>query len=212
MSFLKAASAVLVVAVIAVVAVPVSGMVDVAANREHAGFVSWLLESTRKASIARQAKTIEVPDLDAPELQLAGINDFDAMCADCHGAPGKDRSAAGRGLNPLAPNLSQLAVERTPAEIYWATRNGIRMTGMPAWSASHDDASLWPVVAFVSQRLPDLDAAEYAVMKAAATGRGHHDEAAHGGDGTNNHGDNEHRENEPQNAAPAEHDHSTHEH
>lgn len=216
MSFLKAAAAWLVIAVVAVFAVAASGMIDVAANRKHSGLVGWFLETTREASVERQAASIEVPELNDPELQLAGINDFDAMCAGCHGGPGKERSSAGRGLNPIAPDLAKVAAERNAAEIYWATRNGIRMTGMPAWSASHDDQSLWPVVSFISTRLPDLDADGYAAMLAAATGHGHHsgDSGGHAGDDgePHEHGDGANPANEPAAPETEEHDHSTHEH
>ena len=216
MIYLKAAGVWLIVAVVAVFAVSSSGMIEVAANREHSGPVGWILETAREASVERQAASIDVPELDSPDMQLAGINDFDAMCVGCHGGPGKERSSAGRGLNPIAPDLATVATERTAAEIYWATRNGIRMTGMPAWSASHDDQSLWPVVSFISMRLPDLDADGYAAMLAEATGHGHHsgDSGSHTEDDgePHEHGNGADQANDPAAAAAEEHDHSTHEH
>jgi mono/diheme cytochrome c family protein len=46
-------------------------------------------------------------------------------------------------------------------EIYWITRHGIKMSGMPAWQFHLDDAALWDVVAFV-QALPTLSPQAYA--------------------------------------------------
>ena len=202
-----------------------SGLYDVSASSSHSGFVDWLLSTTSHASIERRADEIEVPDLDNEDLVLAGINDFDSMCVGCHGAPGKDPEAMGQGLNPPAPDLAEEAAEMTPAELFWVTRNGIRMTGMPAWGATHDDESIWPVVAFMT-RLPELDASAYQELLAAAEGRGHH--AADAADDAHSHEDTEestgayihvHEDGtehvheataEPE--APPEHDHSTHEH
>jgi mono/diheme cytochrome c family protein len=50
---------------------------------------------------------------------------------------------------------------------FWTIKHGIKMSAMPAWGASHDDATIWSMVAFL-QRLPDLDAAQYKQMVAAA--------------------------------------------
>ena len=53
------------------------------------------------------------------------------------------------------------------AELYWVTRHGIKMSGMPAWQHRLPDADLWAVVAFM-QRLPALTPAEF---RAAGRGR-----------------------------------------
>lgn len=39
----------------------------------------------------------------------------------------------------------------SPEELRWVTRSGIRMTGMPASGASHDEEALWPVVDFMTR-------------------------------------------------------------
>ncbi len=216
---------VLIVAVLGTIGFAYSGLYDVSASSSHSGFVEWLLSTTSHASIERRAGEIAVPDLDNEDLVLAGINDFDSMCVGCHGGPGKDPEAMGQGLNPPAPDLAEEAAEMTPAELFWVTRNGIRMTGMPAWGATHDDASIWPVVAFMT-RLPGLDAPAYQELLASAEGQGHHaqdaagEEHSHEGDEESTgaaihlHEDGtEHvHEEAAEPEAPPEHDHSTHEH
>jgi mono/diheme cytochrome c family protein len=206
-----------------------SGLYDVGASSPHSGFVNWLLSTTSHASVERRARDIEVPNLEAEALQLAGVTDFNGMCAGCHGAPGQDPEAMGQGLNPPAPDLAESAKEMTPAELFWVTKNGIKMTGMPAWGATHDDDALWPVVALL-QKLPDLDAAGYQALLADAEGIGHHaedvadDGHAHASaDHASNDADHDveesdghqHDESEQRDDAPQvqeEHDHSTHEH
>ena len=79
----------------------------------------------------------------------------------------------GQGLNPSPPDLAEAALEMSPAELFWVTKNGIKMTGMPAWGVTHDDDAIWPVVAFIT-KLPELDATQYQALLAHAKGMGHH--------------------------------------
>lgn len=187
-----------------------SGLYDVSASNPHSGVVAWLLSTTSHASIERRADAVDVPNLDDETLLRAGVNDYAAMCASCHGAPGQKPEAVGQGLNPPAPDLTESAGHMSSAELYWVTKHGIKMTGMPAWGATHDDNALWPVVAFMTT-LPDLDADGYQDLLASAAGMGHHAE----GDDTTEH---DHGDATPQSAdhhdAPdaSTDDHSAHDH
>ncbi len=226
MKILKTLTIAAAIGVIAIVGFVYSGIYDVSAGSSHSGIANWLLSTTSHASVKRQAKAIEVPDLNDDALALAGVNDFTEMCAGCHGAPGREPGAMGRGLNPSPPDLAEAALEMSPAELFWVTKHGIRMTGMPAWGVTHDDDAIWPVVAFIT-KLPDLDATQYQDLLAHAKGMGHHaDDSANDGHSHdsetgkisnhddhsvgNQHYDSEQSEDPPQ--EPEEHDHSTHEH
>lgn len=210
--------------VLGIVGYVYSGLHDISASSPHSGFVGWLLSTTSDASIKRHAAGIEVPALDDDALILAGINDFNSMCAGCHGAPGKDPEAMGQGLNPPAPDLAEKAADMTPAELFWVTKHGIRMTGMPAWGATHDDDAIWPVVAFMT-RLPGLDESAYEQMLGDAQGHGHHageqpgQEHSHAqseessGGVVHVHADgSEHVHEAPAEPEQPEQDHGTHEH
>ncbi|MCZ6640749.1 MAG: cytochrome c [Gammaproteobacteria bacterium] len=165
--------AVISVSVLGVFGFAFLGFYDVSASSPHGGLVTWLLSTTSHASVERRAGEIDVPDLDDVALTLAGVNDFAGMCAGCHGAPGQEPEAMGQGMNPPPPDLADSAAHMTPAELFWVTKNGIKMTGMPAWGATHADEALWPVVAFMT-RLPELDGAGYVALLADAQGHGHH--------------------------------------
>lgn len=205
------------IGVIAIVGFAYSGIYDVSAGSSHSSMVNWLLSTTSHASIARRAKDIEVPNLSDDAMARAGVNDFNGMCAGCHGAPGRDPEAMGQGLNPPPPDLAESAAEMSPAELFWVTKNGIKMTGMPEWGATHDDDAIWPVVALMT-RLPELNAGQYQELIDSAGGMGHHanDSPTEGHphedspDKSHPHGESEHSEDTP--AEPEEHDHSTHEH
>lgn len=159
-----------------------SGIYDVSARVPHDGMVSWFLSNTSHQSVKHSAKRIVVPDLTNEELIVIGSGDFDAMCVDCHGAPGKGKSAMGQGLNPVAPDLSQSATHMSAAELFWVTENGIKMTGMPAWGATHSEAELWPVVAFLL-KLPELSELEYKKLVRRGQQMSHHSQPLTPSDG-----------------------------
>jgi mono/diheme cytochrome c family protein len=161
-----------VVALIGGVGFAYSGLYDVSATSPHWPVSNWLMKTTMHASVERRAGEIVVPELN-DAMKQAGANDFETMCVSCHGSPQRGPNAMGQGLNPKALDLTQSAKHLMASELYWITKNGIKMTGMPAWSASHTDAELWPVVAFMIE-LPNLDAAGYARYLERASGAGHH--------------------------------------
>ena len=51
-----------------------------------------------------------------------------------------------------------------PREIFWVTKYGIKMTGMPAWGKTHSDKKIWAIVTFV-KKLPNMSAEEYEKME-----------------------------------------------
>ncbi len=108
-TFIVATVSVVVIVVIAIVGFANSGIYDVSASSSHSGIVNWLLTTTSHASVERRAQHVDVPDLNDDALALAGVNDFSAMCAGCHGAPGQDPEATGQGLNPPPPDLAKEA-------------------------------------------------------------------------------------------------------
>ena len=65
-----------------------------------------------------------------------------------------------KGLNPPAPDLSESAQDMTPQALFWVTKNGIKMTGMPAWGLTHSDEKIWSIVAFI-EKLPGMTGTEY---------------------------------------------------
>jgi Cytochrome C oxidase, cbb3-type, subunit III len=155
-----------------------SGIYDVSASKPHSKIVDWFLSTVSHASVERHSRGIDIPDLDEGTLVFAGVKDFDSRCATCHGAPGQEPSGIGQGLNPPAPDLAEAAREMTSAELFWITKNGIKMTGMPAWGKTKTDDELWPVIAFLT-RLPDLDADAYQAMLGSSA-----DTGLYGDDGT----------------------------
>jgi hypothetical protein len=168
------------------VAYTYSGLQDVSADAEHLGFTGWWLETVRKQSVARAARDVDVrlPDPITEDILLRAVIGYEDMCAQCHAPPGREPTAQARGLNPGPPDLAEAALGHPPEELFWVTRHGIRMTGMPAWGLTHTDAELWELVALVL-RFPEMTGADYEALLAAAREAGlehHHDHEDHGHD------------------------------
>ena len=199
MKILVTVLVVLVLLVLGVLAVAYGGFATVAATEPGAGPVEWFLHTARESAIHSAIEDVEVPPLDDPAKLRSGLVHYHSMCVTCHGAPGVDPAELAQGLNPMPPDLYSAAQREITeegegheggeeaAEAFWVVKNGIRMTGMPAFGPTHSDEDIWAITAFV-QRLPELSAEEYAAMVGnaglslePAGGHSHREESAHGG-------------------------------
>ncbi|WP_304525918.1 cytochrome c [Halomonas sp. I5-271120] len=139
-----------------------SGMYNVAATDPHLPFVESMMHSTLHASVEAGAEELEVPDLNRDRMIREGASAYDQLCAACHLKPGLESTVLRAGLNPMPPTLSR-PTHQSPAQQFWIIKNGIKMTGMPAWGVTHEDQELWEIVAFLRQ-LPELSQPEYLAM------------------------------------------------
>lgn len=137
------------------------------ADAPHNALVLRFLRTAAQRSIRAHARTIAVPKLAADRSQLAvGARHYAEMCAECHLAPDTSDSELRRGLYPEPPNL-MTAPQMSPAEAFWVIKHGVKLTSMPAWGTTHDDAIIWDLVAFV-RRLPTLREEDYRALLARA--------------------------------------------
>lgn len=145
-----------------------SGVYNVAANVPHWDTTKWFMEKVREQSIAAHSKGIVVPSLKDPNLINAGFQHYHAMCRRCHNAPGYLRTEISQGLYPPPPDFT--AKETTlpgDAEVFWIVRNGLKMTGMPAFGVTHNDEELWGMTVF-ARHVKVLKPEEYDAMVTAA--------------------------------------------
>lgn len=163
MKILGTLAAVLALVVLAVLAVAYGGFVDVSAVGAESEPVEWFLETTRHSSIERAIGRLEAPPLDDAGTLRTGLVHYHQMCVTCHGAPGIGAAELARGLNPMPPELARSGEGEEIVETFWVVKNGLKMTGMPAFGPTHSDEDLWAIAAFV-HRLPELSAEDYAAM------------------------------------------------
>ncbi|MCE5232034.1 MAG: c-type cytochrome [Mizugakiibacter sp.] len=170
-----------------------SGAYDIGADAPHWTLTERLLDALRERSIERRAEDVQVPsNLDDPALLAEGAEHYDAMCTGCHLAPGMDETEIRAGLYPQPPKLAEGSMG-DPREAFWAIKHGVKLTAMPAWGKTHDDAKIWAMVAFL-RKLPSLTPEQYRQITGNA-GEGD----AH-----------EHHDGHEEAAPPADHDHDAH--
>ncbi len=115
---------------------------------------------------ARIDRELEQPPFGTSEdVYETGARIYATSCASCHGTPGHD-STYGKWMFPTAPQLwkkhAHGAVvgvsDDQPGETYWKVKNGIRLTGMPAFQHIYTPAQMWDVSLLLKnadQTLPD---------------------------------------------------------
>ena len=147
------------------------GVYNIAATEKHWPITVELLEVLRERSIEIRSKEIVKPDTFSPQQLASGAEDYAAMCVQCHLAPGKEATALHQGLYPQPPVFHERSHEsHDSSETFWVIKNGIKMTGMPAWGSVHSDEEIWAMVAFIEQ-LPEMSLDKYQRL----TGTGNED-------------------------------------
>jgi mono/diheme cytochrome c family protein len=141
----------------------ISGAYNVAATVPHSALERVILNSAMVYSVRAHAGK-ESREAWSDEQIRDGFKEYDAMCIVCHEAPGKERGDISKGLRPEPPNLADVSKEWTNAQLFWIIKNGIKMTGMPAFGPTHKDETIWNIVGFV-RRLPQTSAQEYKAME-----------------------------------------------
>ena len=138
-----------------------SGIFDISARVPHDPVTLWAMNTVRDNSIKHNAdNNIKTPDLNDSDLVKMGFVHYREMCVGCHGGPGIERSEIGQGLYPKAPSLARAANDWTPQQLFWITKNGLKMTGMPEFAPTHSDEMIWAIVAF-TKKLPALTKEQY---------------------------------------------------
>lgn len=155
---------VLVLLVLGLVVVVYSGVIEVAARAPINPVLAWVADTIKRQSVRSHARGINVPQM-GPEMVEEGARFFQVECVQCHGAPGAASQPFARAMRPEPPDLSDAVRRWNAAEMFWITKNGLALTGMPGWGAARVDAELWPVIAFLGQ-LPTMDAARWQALTA----------------------------------------------
>ncbi len=158
--------AVILIEIIVLIIGAYSGIPDISAAKPEGKITVWFLNTTKDHSIRSRADRITVPSLNDSSLVAIGFEHYHEMCVTCHGAPGKEPDELAQGLNPPAPDLAGSTTDLSPAEMFVIVKDGIKMTGMPAWGTTHSDSATWAIVAFL-QRLQTLTPETYKAFQHA---------------------------------------------
>ncbi len=135
-----------------------SGGAPVATSAAPMPLEKRLAKMALNATIDREAPR-DVPIKLEEANYVAGASIYRRHCADCHGLPGQRAPEFARGMFPTPPQLfeGKGVTDDIPGETYWKAKNGIRMTGMPAFQGTLTDQELWQVSVLLANadKLPD---------------------------------------------------------
>jgi mono/diheme cytochrome c family protein len=168
MKILITVLATLLVGVASAIGYVLSGSYNVAATVPHTGASAWILHELKERSIESHARDTGSAPTDSV-MVARGFHEFEAMCETCHGAPGVDPSAIGRGMLPEPPELDDATDEFTDGQLFWILKHGIKLAGMPAFGPTHSDSTLWGIVGAMRE-MRGMTAEEYQARIAAAAG------------------------------------------
>jgi predicted CXXCH cytochrome family protein len=128
---------------------------------------TWLLRASVPAAQAVRRNPLSANDADLAE----GAALFQQKCAVCHAYDGSGHTQIGAGEYPRPPALRGIAVASLrDGEMFYHIRNGIRNTGMPAWTLP--ERAIWQIVLFI-RHLP-LTAAMASEAPAALPAEAHY--------------------------------------
>jgi mono/diheme cytochrome c family protein len=139
----------------------------VSAKEQPGRVEEFVARRVRSMAIARRAASLTNPVAYSADVIADGRAHFADHCAICHANDGSGKTAIGEGLWPKAPDMRQPTTQNlTDGELFWIIENGIRFTGMPAWStdSKEGEEASWRLVHFI-RHLPKLTAEEIEEME-----------------------------------------------
>ncbi len=125
--------------------------------------------SAVEITVARAVRHMAIPKIDreeenpwatvaTPEVMKDAREHFADHCSQCHANDGSGKTEMGQYLYPRAPDLRLPATQNlSDGELYYIIRNGVPLTGMPAWGEPNlvQDDDSWQLVLFI-RHLPQL--------------------------------------------------------
>jgi mono/diheme cytochrome c family protein len=122
--------------------------------------------TTRKLAVPSAYRQLRNPIMPSTENIRAGMEHFSDHCATCHSNDGSGQTFFGKGLYPKPPDMCAAGTQnKSDGELYYTIQNGVRLSGMPAFSEAHTAEKTWRLVLFI-RHLPHITPEELTEMKA----------------------------------------------
>ncbi|QOY94039.1 cytochrome c [Massilia sp. UMI-21] len=143
------------------------GWYNIGATAQHFPMVYAVLGEGLAYSVRNHAQDVALPasGLGGEQQLRLGAQVYRDNCVQCHGGPAVAPSTIGMSMQPIPGPLVDATRHWKPRELYWITRHGIKMSGMPAWEYHLRDDEIWAVVAFVTT-LPTMSPQDYRIATA----------------------------------------------
>jgi mono/diheme cytochrome c family protein len=125
----------------------------------------FLARNVRHLAIPARARATPNPVRISPENLREARLHFADHCATCHANDGRGSTEIGQGLFPKPPDLRAPETQKlSDGELFWIIENGVRFTGMPAFSSHGEQDDSWELVLFI-RHLPQLTPEERMEME-----------------------------------------------
>jgi mono/diheme cytochrome c family protein len=111
-----------------------------------------MARTMRHFAVPAAARSMPNPVPLTPAILAEGRAHFADHCAGCHDNDGSGATEMGQNLYPKPPDLRKEVTQRlSDGEIFFIIKEGVRLTGMPAWgdAAGRDDQETWKLVHFI---------------------------------------------------------------
>ncbi len=124
---------------------------DISAIAEPGSTESYIASAGKHFLIRRASRSAHLPTSAGIQVDMRGADKLFGMeCAFCHGVNGPREMDIGGWMNPRAIDLSSVDVQRySDRELFWIVKNGIRLTGMPAFGKVETDEHIWKLVQYL---------------------------------------------------------------
>ena len=137
----------------ALVAVVIVGLAQIRIDAlQEPGQIETFLATTVKHLLVRRSSREGIPPepTNLQESIAEGDKLYATDCSMCHGADGHTSSDSGRWMYPRASDLTSPEVqEYSGSELFWIVKNGIRLSGMPAFGKVESDEHIWNLVNYL---------------------------------------------------------------
>jgi mono/diheme cytochrome c family protein len=151
-----------------------SGRMDFSASTAPGKMETKLAHMAIDASTEHHAPDIKNPQAPTGANLLTGAREYEEHCTLCHGSPQANGMNLGEFLYPPAPQLLRRPMHDPENEFFYIIKQGVRMTGMPAWEKHMSDEEIWDIVTLMKNinNVPPSVVAEW--KKAAEPNNGQH--------------------------------------
>ncbi len=121
---------------------------SLAAVAEPGGTETYMATRAKHLLIARAVREgVASRPLDRAASAAQGDNTFTVRCSLCHGEDGQSKTPLGQWMYPRATDLTSSEVQSySDQELFWIVKNGIRLSGMPAFGKTETDEKIWNMI------------------------------------------------------------------
>jgi mono/diheme cytochrome c family protein len=145
------------IGIVVIVALMAAGWIafslfNLSALPEPGRMETYLATKSKHMLVHRAAARAAIPPEPAEVKASAeeGGKYFGVDCSMCHGATGRKPTDNGRWMYPRAIDLGSAETQSySDRELFWILKNGILLSGMPAFGKMETDEHVWDLVRYI---------------------------------------------------------------